>query len=48
MIINEICLSCLLTEFIKKRYNKNDSIIFYSFWSNYNLIAFENLKKNFY
>ena len=47
MIINEMCLSYLLAEFIKKRYNKNDSIIFYSFWSNYNLIAFENLKKTF-
>jgi len=45
MCVNEISLSFLLVNYICKIKNKNDKIIFYSFWSNFTLISFIKLKK---
>ena len=47
MCVNEACLAFLLYEFILKEKNKDKEIIFYSFWSNFTLISFIELKKEF-
>lgn len=47
MCFSEICLAYLLYEFIKKEKNPQNEMIFYSFWSNFPLISFIELKKDF-
>ena len=47
MSINEKILSTILYEYLIKKKSKNNSIIFYSFWSNYTLLTFSMLKKVF-
>jgi glycosyltransferase involved in cell wall biosynthesis len=47
MCLSEVCLAYLLTDFIKKERNPDKEIIFYSFWCNFPLISFIDLKKVF-
>ena len=46
MSLNEIILSYILYNYLKERKYKSKKKIFYSFWSNFTLLAFSKLKKN--